>query len=65
MLSDSALFHYLCTTEYAPEFDAAVAWNDPDIGIRWPREPRSVSEKDRQAPLLGDIPVDCLPPGVS
>ena len=65
VLSDSALFHYLCTSEYAPEYDAAVAWNDPDIGIKWPREPRSVSEKDRQAPLLGDIPADRLPPGAS
>jgi dTDP-4-dehydrorhamnose 3,5-epimerase len=65
VLSESALFHYLCTREYAPEFDAAVAWNDPDIGIRWPREPRSISEKDRQAPLLRDLPAERLPPGVS
>ena len=65
VLSESALFHYLCTSEYAREYDAAVAWNDPDIGIKWPREPRSVSEKDRHAPLLGDIPADRLPPGVS
>jgi dTDP-4-dehydrorhamnose 3,5-epimerase len=65
VLSDSALFHYLCTSEYAPEYDAAVAWNDPDIGIKWPQEPRSISEKDRQAPLLRDLPASRLPPGAS
>ena len=36
VLSDSALFHYYCTTEYAPQFEVAIAWNDPDIGVKWP-----------------------------
>ncbi|MGD9020691.1 MAG: dTDP-4-dehydrorhamnose 3,5-epimerase [Lysobacterales bacterium] len=65
VLSDSALFHYLCTNEYASEFDAAVAWNDPDIGVRWPRQPRSVSGRDREAPRLRDVPADRLPQGMS
>lgn len=61
VLSDTALFHYLCTNEYAAEYDAAVAWDDPDIGIRWPRQPQSISDKDRAAPALRDIPADRLP----
>lgn len=61
VLSSTALFHYHCTTEYAPRFDAAIAWNDPDINVKWPIEPESVSEKDRKAPFLGDVPPDRLP----
>lgn len=61
VLSDSALFHYHCTREYAPEYDAAIAWNDPDIGIKWPRVADAVSDKDRRAPLLRDVPIDRLP----
>ena len=61
VLSDSALFHYHCTTEYAPEYDAAIAWNDPDIAVNWPRQPDAVSAKDREAPYLRNVPVDRLP----
>ena len=63
VLSKSALFHYYCTTEYSSESDAAIAWNDPDIAVKWPCEPKTVSEKDRLAPLLRDVPVERLPPG--
>ena len=61
VLSDSALFHYHCTTEYAPEYDAAIAWDDPDIAVNWPRQPDAVSAKDREAPYLRNVPVDRLP----
>lgn len=61
VLSDSALFHYHCTTEYAPEYDAAIAWNDPDIAIKWPCQPEAVSAKDLEAPFLRDVGVDRLP----
>ena len=61
VLSETALFHYHCTTEYAAEYDAAIAWNDPDIGVKWPCEPETVSSKDRVAPLLNDVPKGHLP----
>lgn len=61
VLSDTALFHYHCTTEYASEYDAAIAWNDPDIAVKWPCEPGSISGKDRIAPFLRDVPVERLP----
>ena len=64
VVSDSALFNYLCTTEYSPQYDAAIAWNDPEIAIKWPCEPTSVSAKDRIAPFLRDVPAERLPPGV-
>lgn len=61
VLSEAALFHYHCTTEYAAEYDAAIVWNDPEIAIHWPTEPEAVSDKDRHAPFLRDVPGDRLP----
>jgi dTDP-4-dehydrorhamnose 3,5-epimerase len=61
VLSESALFHYHCTNEYAHQFDAAIAWNDPDIDVKWPIEPESISAKDRAAPLLCDVLPERLP----
>lgn len=64
VLSNSALFHYHCTSEYSAQHDAAIAWNDPDIAVKWPTEPETVSEKDRVAPFLRDVPLERLPPGI-
>lgn len=61
VLSDTALFHYHCTTEYAPQFEIAIAWNDPEIGVKWPHEPTAISAKDSKAPRLRDIPAELLP----
>ena len=61
VLSESALFHYHCTSEYSPQYEVSIAWNDPDIGVKWPCEPAAVSDKDRKAPMLRDIPVERLP----
>jgi len=61
VLGDSALLSYLCTTPFNAERDAGIAWNDPDIGIEWPLEPQSLSARDRMAPRLRDVPVECLP----
>jgi dTDP-4-dehydrorhamnose 3,5-epimerase len=62
VLSETALFSYKCTDLYHPETQFAVRWDDPDIGIAWPlhAEPK-LSAKDREAPLLRDIPEERLP----
>ena len=60
--SEWALFAYKCTRTYRPQFDAAVAWDDPQIGIKWPIREPLLSTKDRAAPRLADIPEDRLPP---
>lgn len=61
VLSESATVCYLCTRPYRSEYDAAIAWNDPDIGIAWPRRPAGLSGKDRRAPRLRDLTPEQLP----
>jgi dTDP-4-dehydrorhamnose 3,5-epimerase len=61
VLGESAVMNYLCTREFDPAGDAAIAWNDPDIGVDWPIEPASLSAKDSAAPRLRDIAPEDLP----
>lgn len=45
--SMSAEFLYLTTDYWAPEFERTIAWNDPEIGIKWPVDGEPVlSPKD-------------------
>ena len=37
VLSDVAEFCYLCDDFYHPNDEGGMAWNDPEIGIRWPK----------------------------
>lgn len=56
--SDSAEFLYKTTDYYAPEFERAIVWNDPAIGIEWPIEGQPLlSGKDSQGKLLADAEV--------
>jgi len=58
VLSESADFLYLTTSFYAPEYERAIAWNDPDLNIEWPLNNTPVlSDKDLQAPLFKDAEV--------
>jgi dTDP-4-dehydrorhamnose 3,5-epimerase len=56
VLSESADFLYKTTDYYAPESEAAVRWNDPEIGIAWPAIDGApqLSQKDSQAPAWRD-----------
>ena len=36
VLSESAVFTYLCTETYDAQADANIAWNDPQLAIDWP-----------------------------
>lgn len=48
---------YKCTDYYAPDCDGAVRFDDPDIGIDWGVDPKTVvlSDKDAAAPRLADV----------
>ena len=37
VLSETAEFCYLCDDFYHPNDEGGLAWNDPEIGIRWPK----------------------------
>ena len=59
VLSDEAIFTYKVDNVYAPQADAGIRWNDPDLGIDWPIDLSKVmtSEKDLKQPFLKDAEV--------
>jgi dTDP-4-dehydrorhamnose 3,5-epimerase len=59
VLSEEALFTYKVDNPYAPQAEAGIRWNDPELGIEWPIDPKLVltSEKDLKQPLLKDAEV--------
>ena len=59
--SDAALFVYKCTEFYNPALEGSVRWDDPQIGIDWLVSEPLLSDKDKVAPLLSEIPQDKLP----
>jgi dTDP-4-dehydrorhamnose 3,5-epimerase len=60
VLSDLAEFQYKCDTPYAPQAEAGILWNDPDLKIDWPIAAPLISVKDRQNPRLQDLPEECF-----
>jgi dTDP-4-dehydrorhamnose 3,5-epimerase len=61
VLSERAIFSYLCTAQYDRAADAGVRWDDPAIGIDWPVGAPVLSAKDAVAPLLADVASGRLP----
>jgi len=55
VLSERAEVEYKCTELYDPGGELGVAWNDPDIGIKWPIAEPALSAKDAAAPRLADV----------
>ncbi len=62
VVSDGALVSYKATDIYDPDAELVIAWNDPDLGIGWPVDAPSLSDKDAAAPPLREIPASRLPP---
>lgn len=56
-LEDMTEGQYKVDSLYAPEYEGAIRWNDPEIGIAWPDIPAVVSAKDQAAPLLKDCDI--------
>lgn len=56
VMSDEAIFTYKVDNVYAPQEEAGIRWNDPQLAIEWPIDPKDVltSEKDLNAPFFGD-----------
>ena len=53
-LTDDVEFLYKADNYYAPEADAGIRWNDPEIGVEWGVENPLLSEKDKNKPFLED-----------
>ena len=49
VLTDEVIFQYKCDNLYAPQYEGAIAWDDPDLGIDWhiPKDKMLLSEKDK------------------
>ena len=45
-LEDNSQVFYLVTEPYAPDSEAGLLYNDPEIGISWPEPVREISDKD-------------------
>ncbi len=60
VMSDTALFHYKCTEFYSPGNELTIRWDDPDVGIRWPLQNPTLSEKDARGLRLRDVPKERL-----
>jgi dTDP-4-dehydrorhamnose 3,5-epimerase len=54
--SETADFLYKTSGGYAPDYEGAVRWDDPSIGIEWPLDgiTPQLSAKDIAAPRLSD-----------
>ena len=52
VLSEQAEVVYLTSTEYSPESEAGIMWNDPAVGIDWPVKNPILSDRDSLWPPL-------------
>ncbi len=55
---NTEIFYKVSGSEYSPEHDAGIIWNDEQIGINWPLENIEnliLSEKDKNLPKLEEI----------
>ncbi len=65
VLSEIADFCYLCSNYYHQPSEQGIAWNDPEVGVDWPKLPGGMvpqlSEKDQANPRLAQQAEDRLP----
>ncbi|MEW6271064.1 MAG: dTDP-4-dehydrorhamnose 3,5-epimerase [Thermodesulfobacteriota bacterium] len=58
--SDVAEVEYKCSDYYQAGDELGLAWDDPEIGVRWPVEEPLLSDKDRAGRRLAEL-LDRLP----
>ena len=55
VLSDEACISYKVSAPYAPEHQAGIRWDDPELGLTEIIKNPLLSEQDRALPLLNEI----------
>jgi dTDP-4-dehydrorhamnose 3,5-epimerase len=55
VLSEEADVSYLLSSTYDPATESGISWDDPEVGVEWPVEQPLLSERDKQAPHLGEV----------
>ena len=60
-LTDTVQFLYKCSDFHVPEDEHGIAWDDPDLGIRWGITAPVLSAKDANYPTLAQVPAELLP----
>ncbi len=55
VLSDAAEVLYKADNAYAPQAEAGLIWNDPDVGIEWPIKRPTLSQKDKKWRTLKEL----------
>lgn len=57
-LEDDVEVQYKVDEFYEPQYDRAIAWNDPELNIDWGTHDPIVSPKDANAPFLKDSDIN-------
>jgi len=57
-----AVLTYIVDNYYDGEDERGVAWNDPTLAVAWEADNPILSERDRQNPLLAQLPAAQVPP---
>lgn len=60
-LSDTVQFLYKCSDFYNPEDEHGIAWNDPDLRIRWDATAPIISVRDAKYATLAQGSPEFLP----
>ncbi len=57
VLSDEAIFSYKVDARYSPEHERGIAFDDPQLNIKWqvPRDKMLLSERDRRHPVFASL----------
>ena len=57
-LKDSTKVMYWVTSEYSPQHERGIIWNDPSIDIKWPSITPILSEKDLEFKRLEEADIN-------
>ncbi len=56
-LEDNTAVMYKVSAPYAPDSEAGIVWNDPELAISWPVSDKAaiLAERDKGYPRLGEL----------